>query len=316
MRQGSGSTMIRLGYACLNLSLGRKLRSLRLSTLRERGFSYLQALVDENIALLIDVLRWNREQGIAMFRISSDLVPLGSHREVDLERITFVRAGEVAALARGMRLSMHPGQYTLISGEGAVWESSYRDLLYHAIVMERLGIEGDIILHGGGLYGDRAATARRMLAHLEELPEQVRRRLRLENDERCWSVDELLPICEAAGVPLVVDNLHHALNGREPLEALPWERILQTWGGRRPKLHYAEQDPGKRPGAHSEYVNAAGFRTFLAAVPLREYDVMLECKAKDLALLRLRRELAESGETTLSWTTLPQGEAEGDPTTV
>jgi UV DNA damage endonuclease len=285
---------MRLGYACVNLSLGRRMRSLRLATLRERGLSWLQTLVDENIALLIDILRWNEARQIEMFRISSDLVPLGSHPEVELERVTFARASEVAAFAARMRLSMHPGQYTLISASGSVWESSYRDLLYHAEVLERLGIDGDIILHGGGVYGDRQATAARMIAHIEELPEGVRRRLRLENDERCWSVRQLLPICEATGIPLVVDNLHHALNGEEeePLAALPWERILATWGGRVPKLHYAEQDAVKRPGAHSEYLCAARFRAFLEALPLPEYDVMLECKAKDLALLRLRRELA------------------------
>ncbi|WP_376794840.1 UV DNA damage repair endonuclease UvsE [Thermogemmatispora sp.] len=293
---------MRLGYACVNLSLGGKMRSLRLATLRERGLAYLQTLVDENLALLVAILRWNLAQGITVFRISSDLVPLGSHPEVPLEQIRFEAAqvAEVARLARQgkMRLSMHPGQYTLISATGPVWESSYRDLCYHAEVMERLGIEGDIILHGGGVYGDRQATARRMLAHIEELPDGVRRRLRLENDERCWSVLELLPICEASGLPLVVDNLHHGLNGAAevPLEGLPWERILSTWGGRRPKLHYAEQDPSKRPGAHSDYVSASGFRAFLAAVPWTDYDVMLECKAKDLALLRLRQELGQAEE--------------------
>ncbi|MBX5459135.1 MAG: UV DNA damage repair endonuclease UvsE [Thermogemmatispora sp.] len=288
---------IRLGYACVNLSLGGKMRSLRLATLRERGLAYLQALVDENLALLVDILRWNLAQGISVFRISSDLVPLGSHPEVSLEQIHFdpAQVAEVARLtsAGNMRLSMHPGQYTLISADGPVWESSYRDLCYHAEVMERLGIEGDIILHGGGVYGDRAATARRILAHIAALPESVRRRLRLENDERCWSVQQLLPICEVSALPLVVDNLHHALNGaaETPLEGLPWERILTTWNGRRPKLHYAEQNPSKRPGAHSDYVSPTGFRSFLAAVPWPDYDVMLECKAKDLALLRLRQEL-------------------------
>ncbi|RAQ97551.1 UV DNA damage repair endonuclease UvsE [Thermogemmatispora tikiterensis] len=288
---------MRLGYACVNLSLGGKMRSLRLATLRERGLAYLQALVDENLALLVAILRWNLAQGISVFRISSDLVPLGSHPEVALEQIRFdpARVAEVRQLARAgrMRLSMHPGQYTLISADGPVWKSSYRDLCYHAEVMERLGLEGDIILHGGGVYGDRAATLRRILTHIDELPESVRRRLRLENDERCWSVSQLLPICEASGLPLVVDNLHHTLNGgaETPLERLPWERILTTWGRLRPKLHYAEQDPGKRPGAHSEYINADRFRAFLTAVPWSDYDVMLECKAKDLALLRLRQEL-------------------------
>lgn len=285
---------MRLGYACLNITLGRKVRTLRLATLRAQGLSYVQSLVDENLALLTDVLRWNRAHDIMMFRITSDLVPFGSHDEVDLARLDFSAACEAPMLAAGMRLSMHPGQFTVISASGAVWENSYRELLYHAEVMDRLGIDGDIIVHGGGVYGDRAATAARIIANVGALPDGVRRRLRLENDERSWSVDDLLPICETTETPLVIDNLHHSLNGAVPLAALPWARILATWGGRRPKLHYSEQDAAKRPGAHSEYVSVELFRAFRAAVPLGDddFDVMLECKAKELALLRLREELA------------------------
>lgn len=288
--------MIRLGYACVNRTLGRNVRGLRLATLRAQGLAYLQHLVNENLDLLAEILRWNRAHQILLFRLSSDLVPLGSHREVDLSQLTFARAEEIAKLAQGMRLSMHPGQYTLLSANGTVWQNSSRDLSYHAFLLERLGQrQGDIILHGGGVYGDRTASAERIRAHLLALPESVRQRLRLENDERCWSVSNLLPICEEAGIPLVVDNLHHRLNGSEPFAELPWARILATWQGRRPKLHYAEQDPTKRPGAHSDYLNAAHFRAFCHQVPLDEYDVMLECKAKEQALLRLRADLADMG---------------------
>ncbi|HVU70752.1 MAG TPA: UV DNA damage repair endonuclease UvsE [Ktedonobacteraceae bacterium] len=286
--------MIRLGYACVNRTLGCTTRSLRLATLRAQGVSYWQRLVDENMDVLARILRWNREQHILVFRISSDLIPLGSHAEADLTRLTFARAQEIAELAQGMRLSMHPGQYTLPSASGRIWENSRRDLAYHAFLLERLGqARGDLILHGGGVYDNRAASAGRIGANISSLPEHIRRYLRLENDERCWSVRDLLPICEATGTPLVVDNLHHRLNGEEPLSELPWSRILATWRGQRPKLHYAEQDLSKRPGAHSEYLSAADFRAFRRQVPLEDYDVMLECKAKDLALLRLRADLAE-----------------------
>ncbi len=286
--------MIRTGYACVNMTLGKKTKSLRLATLHARGLSYMQQLVDENMELLAEILRWNRAHQIFFFRISSDLVPLGSHAEVDLDQLTFARAAEIARLAEGMRLSMHPGQYTLPSAEGAVWENSARDLLYHAFLLDQLGqTNGDIILHGGGVYGDREASARRIREHILALPDHVRRRLRLENDERCWSVQDLLPICETTGTPLVIDNLHHQLNGNTPLDSLPWSRILASWQGQRPKLHYSEQDPAKRSGAHSEYINASHFQAFRRQVPLDDYDVMLECKAKDLALLRLRADLAE-----------------------
>ncbi len=283
---------MRLGYACINISLGRPQRSLRLATLRAQGLSYLQQIVDENMKLLADTLRWNREHKIMMFRISSDLVPLGSHAEVDITRIAFPLALEIALLGQGMRLSMHPGQFTLPSATGKIWENSANDLLYHSYLMDTLGIDGDIILHGGGVYGDREATTSRIKRNILSLPDEVRRRLRLENDERSWSVHDLLPICEETDVPLVVDNLHHLLNGSEPLAALPWPRILATWHGRLPKLHYSEQDPAKRPGAHSEYVTVDDFCSFRASVQLPDYDVMLECKAKELALLQLREELA------------------------
>jgi UV DNA damage endonuclease len=291
-----GSMKIRLGYACMNRTLGRKVRGLRLATFHALGLPYLQHLVDENMDLLAEILRWNQAHQIMMYRLSSNLIPFGSHEEVDLLALAFPRAKEIAALGETMRLSMHPGQYTLLSGDGAVWERSYQDLCYHAFLLDLLGRDNsDIIVHGGGVYGDRSAAAARIRVHIVALPVSIQRRLRLENDERCWSVYDLLPICEATGTPLVVDNLHHQLNGGEPLEKLPWERILATWHGQRPKLHYSEQDEAKRPGAHSEYVNAQHFCTFRASIPLEEYDVMLECKAKEQALLRLRADLAERG---------------------
>jgi len=76
------------------------------------------------------------------------------------------------------------------------------------------------------------------------------------------------------------------------LSEAPWERINATWRGRTPKLHYSEQDPIKKAGAHSAYVAATAFHCFTADIGLADFDVMLECKAKELALLRLREELA------------------------
>jgi len=285
---------MRLGYACTNMTLGYSVRELRLATLRAHGMPAVQALLDENLRSLTDILRWNRAHAIAMYRIPANLVPFGNHDEVDLARLDFSGAHEVPALARGIRLSVHPGHFTLVSAAGDVWERSRADLLYHAALFDILGIGGDITIHGGGVYGDPAGTAARIERNIEALPDEARRHLRLENDERAWSVAALLPICERTGTPLVVDNLHHALNGETPLSELPWGRIGATWRGRTPKLHYSEQDPAKKAGAHSAYVNATAFRRFATDVGLADFDVMLECKAKELALLRLREEVAKS----------------------
>jgi UV DNA damage endonuclease len=282
---------MKLGYACINLSLKRTFRTLRLATLQAQGTAYLQLLVNENMHLLADILRWNREHQIMMYRLSSELVPFGSHDAVDLLALDFPEQQEIARLAQGMRLSTHPGHFTLPSAQGAIWEKSRRDLDYHWTLTNILGIEGDIVLHGGGVYGERATTAQRIKRNLLSLPPEIFRRVRLENDERAWSVGHLLPICEEIGVPLIVDGLHHQLNGEVPLADLPWDRILATWHGLTPKLHYSEQDPAKRPGAHSSYVDAYAFQQFVASIHMPAYDVMLECKAKEQALLKLREEL-------------------------
>ncbi len=289
---------MRLGYVCVNLTLGRKQRTLRLATLQQKGMPYLQTLIDDNLALLGDVLRWNAENGVEMFRYGADIIPFGSHASVDLAEIDFSAAAALPTLAAGQRMSVHPGQFTVISAEGAVWDHCQRELSYQNYIMDTLGLDGDILIHGGGVYGDPVGTARRIAAHIKELPPAVHRRLCLENDERSWSVLDLLPLCEETGVKLIVDVLHHRLNGGGeggvPFDKLPWGRIGATWtaSGRLPKLHYSEQDPAKQPGAHGAYVDAASFRRFQQGIALREYDVMLECKAKDLALQRLREELA------------------------
>ncbi|GCE31670.1 UV DNA damage endonuclease [Dictyobacter alpinus] len=283
---------MKLGYACINLSMKNTFRTLRLATLREQGLPYLQTLVDANMVLLAEILRWNHEHNVLMYRLSSDLVPFGSHDEVELTKIAFPLRHEIASLAQGMRLSTHPGQFTLPSADGEVWQRSVKDLHYHCYLMDILGIDGDIVLHGGGVYGDRGATAERIKRNLRSLPAEIQRRIRLENDERSWAVDELLPICEETGIPLIVDSLHHAINGKMPLANLPWVNIFATWQDRVPKLHYSEQDPTKRAGAHSSYVDVNAFSKFLASVPGSSYDVMLECKAKEQTLLKLRQELA------------------------
>ena len=291
---------MRLGYACSNLTLGRTFRTLRLATLQERGMEYLQILVNENMQLLADILRWNHENKITMYRLSSELVPFGSYDSVDLLELEFPLKDEIAELAKGLRLSTHPGQFTLPSASGEIWERSLKDLDYHWTLTNILGIDGDMVLHGGGVYGDREGTAERIKKNLLSLPPKIFRRIRLENDERSWSVRDLLPICEETGVPLIVDNLHHQINGEEPLAELPWERIWATWHGLIPKLHYSEQDPTKRPGAHSTFVEAQAFLNFLESVHMPDYDVMLECKAKEKALLKLREELTMQKEIVIN----------------
>jgi UV DNA damage endonuclease len=170
-----------------------------------------------------------------------------------------------------------------------------------------LGPEAVIVLHVGGVYDDALTSGERFVRRFLALPQAVRRRVTLENDDHRFGYDALRRIHVATGVPLVFDVLHHQVHNpaHEPwTEALV--HALGTWpAGVTPKLHYSTPRTEMRalPGSariklptwteHSDFVNPFAFVDFLRATQgLPAFDVMLECKARDLAVFKLREDVA------------------------
>ncbi|WP_347242022.1 UV DNA damage repair endonuclease UvsE [Thermus sp.] len=276
--------MIRLGYPCENLTLGATTnRILRLAHLTEER---VREKVAENLRDLERILGFNAGHGFALFRLGQHLIPFASHPlfPYDWEGAHKEELARLGALARalGQRLSMHPGPYVNPgSQDPKVVERSLAELRYSARVLALLGAEeGVLVLHLGGAYGERERALHRFVENLRG-EKEVLRFLALENDERLWSVEEVLEAAEALGVPVVVDTLHHALNpGRLSLaEAL--RLAFPTWRGR-PKVHLSSQDPAKRPGAHAFLVAKEDWERLLSALP-SPADVMLEAKGKEKA---------------------------------
>jgi UV DNA damage endonuclease len=199
--------------------------------------------------------------------------------------------GELAK-GLGIRLSMHPGQFVNpASPSRDVVERSLAELRYSATVLQLLNADdGVLVLHLGGVYGDRNAAMRRFVRALKG-EKDILKFLALENDERFWTVRDVLQVAERLGVPVIVDTLHHALNpdGWSLRKAL--DEALPTWGDRRPKVHLSSQDPTKRLGAHAFSVHPDDFRQLMEALDGRDADVMVEAKGKEqgLPFLRLGR---------------------------
>jgi UV DNA damage endonuclease len=285
---------LRLGYPCENRTLGATTnRTLRLDHLAPER---VLAKVEANLQDLERILHWNAERGFRLFRIGQHLIPFASHPTFpyDWERVHGESLARLGALARalGQRLSMHPGQYVNPgSPNPEVVARSLEELRYSARLLELLGAEdGVVVLHLGGVYGDRKRTADRFVEALQG-EREILRRLALEPDERLWTAEAVLKVAEHLGVRVVVDTLHHALNpGRLSLEeALPLS--FATWKDR-PKVHLASQDPAKRPGAHAFGVAQGDWERLLMALPVPA-DVMVEAKGKDLAALPL---LTQTGQ--------------------
>ena len=288
-----------LGYVGQNLSLG--VSSSHTTVLRSLTDERLRKLIALNLTELRRILAFNAEHQIKMFRISSGVIPFASHpaNQVpwwDEFREPLEWIGEFIT-EQGMRVSMHPGQFTVINSPNPrVVAAALDDLVWHVRFLDRLrlGPEHKIVVHGGGGYGDMRAALRRLVAAYGNLPDEVRNRLVLENDDRIYTVDDVLEVRALTGMPVVFDTLHHRANpgGRgHPMDAL--RDAFSTWRplDGPPKIHFSTQAAGRRSGAHADYLDPVEFGSLLDSTSNFVFDCMLEAKAKDLALLRLRQEV-------------------------
>src|SRR5690554_3059461 len=259
---------------------------------------------------------------IRMYRMSSDLAPYATHPDMP-QFHAMVRdcASDLATIGRkartlGLRLSFHPSQFIVLnSPDSELVRKSTWDLLSQAEMLDFMeqGPEAVLVVHVGGVYGDRIAARSRWAQTWPTLPEPVRRRLVLEHDDLRFSASDTLWIHQHTGVRLVFDHQHFWCLNPDRLDMRQTlVRMLGTWPkGVRPKVHFSSprtelrelkrRDPRTRKvttvklaptwTGHADFCHPFEFITFLRLARGLEFDVMLEAKAKDLALIRLRADL-------------------------
>jgi UV DNA damage endonuclease len=286
-------SVIRLGYPAQNLTIPASTnRTLRLANLSDA--EKVRALVWENLLGLETILRWNAEHGVNLFRIGQSLIPFASHPDFpynwEAEHGDDLRGIGELARSLGIRLSMHPGQFIQPGSlRPDVSERGLAELRYVACVFDLIGSpDSMIVLHMGGAYEDRTASADRFVETMRS-ETGVLRYLTLENDERVWPVSAIVQTARSLGVPAITDAFHHELNpsGLTLREAL--DLSLPTWELRRarPKVHLSSQDPHKQAGAHAYSVDLRDWYALLDALDGRDADVMVEAKGKEHALMPL-----------------------------
>ena len=253
------------------------------------------------------ILAYLDRYDIGMYRMATALAPYASHPELtqfhgQVDECA-PELAEVGAMARelGVRLSTHPGQYTVLNSERPeVRGAAIAELEVQASLLDAMGLgpEAVVVLHGGSGVG---MAADRFVAAFERLSERARARLVIENDDRVFGVGDVLRLAARCGLRVVFDLHHHHCHnpdGLDDREAL--DRALATWPtGQTPKVHFSSPRldvgaGGRLPDlrAHADLIDPIAFRQFLrhTAAGL-DFDVMLEAKAKDLAVLRLRTHL-------------------------
>mgnify|MGYP000462680471 FL=1 len=307
------------GYACINMQLsnpqdfgGHKNdrittnRTMIKRTFQEKGIEYASSLALLNILDLQKVLEWNVQHGINFFRLSSNVFPWASeyqlHDMPDYEAIyeACERSGNYIR-QHGIRITSHPGPFNkLASPKERVFENTKRDLEIHGEFFDMLGLPRNhyakINIHVGAAYNNKPVALDTFARNFERLPVSVTSRLTVENDDRqsLYSTQELYDgVFTRTGIPIVFDYHHHGFCTGDLTEKQALELAISTWGDIKPVVHYSEsraeekKDAKIRPHAHSDYVNG----------PVDDYgydlDVMIEAKAKELALFNLKKNDAE-----------------------
>lgn len=290
----------RLGYCCINLSLAdQKIsanRGMVKKTFEAKGQDYAGELAYLNLSDLLTIIKWNVDNGIMVYRMSSDIFPWMSEYEItslyNFSQIQekLLEIGDFV-LESGIRVSMHPGQFdVLCSPNQAVVTKTIKDLNQHAEIMDLMGLpighRFPVNIHLGGTYGDKESAANRFCENFEKLSESARARLVVENDDKAaqYSVKDLYELVyQRIGTPITFDYHHHRFNTSDLSEHEAFNLAYSTWDCT-PLFHYSSckktfEDPSVIARSHADYVYEK-INTYDQHI-----DIEVEAKAKDLAVL-------------------------------
>lgn len=301
---------MRLGLCCINTILRAQKPPVFCSrTMTRKNFNVELAKERglENVKDISKMIEWNEQHNIKILRLSSDIFPHFTDTETEKYDIEFAKpelkkAGELAK-KYGHRIVMHPGQYNQVGSENKdTFNKTIDDLSNHADILDCMdvGMEGVLIVHGGGTYGDKKKTIERWIQQFHQLPEKVKRRLAIEHCERQYNLEDVIYISKQCNIPVIYDSHHFdcykKLHPDVKLNRVKlFKDVVESWKGRNcnPLVHISEQGCGKI-GHHSDYIEdlAEEFFMFIDAYNIK-LDIEVEAKMKEQAIFRLYEKYPE-----------------------
>lgn len=270
---------------------------------RSEAVAKLSRLALQNADALLAALRYCAGNGIGCFRINSQILPIKTHPISGYDVAELPEADEIVrrfrvagqfAREHALRTCFHPDQFVVLNSPRAdVVRKSIEELEYQAEVAEWVG--ADVVnIHGGGAYGDKRQALAVFARNLDRLSPRVRSRLTVENDDKIFTPADLFPVCRATGIPLVYDVHHHRCLGDRLTVEEATSAARETWN-REPIVHLSSPLAGwdgPKPARHHDFINMNDFPECWRYQPL---TVEIEAKAKELAVLRLKQEIEQSG---------------------
>jgi UV DNA damage endonuclease len=296
---------MKIGYPCINNSIPRNAPStFRLASYSENRL--IQTL-KTNLMHLDQILRYNVNNNLLFFRISSDLVPFASHPICKLNwRRTFQSEFEQIGNfinTHNIRVSMHPDQFVILNSPNTkTVENSINELKYHCSILDAMCLDetAKVQIHVGGVYKNMQEAIDRFVTTFngisKSVDDSIKERLVIENDDHLYSLKDCLSINQETGISIVFDVFHHELLNNDESLRIALQKAMSTWKlsyDGLPIVDYSSQNKANREGEnkvrrgrHTETIDPILFKTFLKETHDLDFDIMLEIKDKEKSALK------------------------------
>ena len=293
---------IRLGYACISETLEGTSSSTYSYTKyqKEKDNKKLEKIIFSNLFHLQELFIYNNKNNIHFFRMSSNLIPLATKKEVSIDYFTPYQRNyqKLAELIKekNMRVDFHPSEYCIInSTRKEVVEASLEILKYHYRLLTYLKINNPLlVLHIGSKEFGKEKSITRFVHNFYKLPKEIQEVVAIENDDKSYTIEDCLFLSKLIHRPVIFDYHHHYCNPSPTSieDILP--RVVDTWTTT-PKMHFSSPKSKlkKEMRSHHDYINSNEFIKFLGYLKKleKDIDIMIEAKKKDEPMFRLIREL-------------------------
>lgn len=292
---------VRLGYACISETLNSNYKTYTYSNfMKDKNKEKLEAVITSNLFHLQELLKYNNKNNIHFFRISSNLIPLATKKEVNMNYYTKYKSNylelEREIKKNNMRVDFHPNEYCVLnSTKKEVVDQSIEILKYHYNLLCYLKVENPLlVLHIGSKEFGKEKSLTRFVNNFKRLPKNIQKVIAIENDDKSFNIEDCINLSKKIDIPIILDYHHHICNPSKQniKELLP--QILKTWKIT-PKMHFSSPKSKlkKEYRSHNDYINIDEFIFFLNLIKQEQVDIdiMIEAKKKDESLFRLVREL-------------------------
>lgn len=295
--------MVGLGFACISKSLKEngKFRTMSVKTYEglepvER-IRRLRSMSVDNLYNVYKIMLWCIENGITLYRLSSDLIPLGNYipdwqwwEDPDIQNMC-EKIKEIASENK-IRISMHPDQFCVLNSDRAEVVKGSVVILEHHNKLSNLVGNRILVLHVGSSVGGKEIAIERFIKNFNALNSDIKDKIVIENDDKTFNVEDVLSLCKQFGLPMVLDIHHHNCNHENDNLHELMERIKSTWKGQRPKVHLSSGRSCPTDRRHADFIDFEDYKQAIELVK-DDFDIMMECKEKDIAVLEIIKKVAE-----------------------